>query len=364
MFESLLRISRSVRRTGSGKYLLLMLVSFACSVTFTRAFLNLTGFPKIGSGSLHIAHVLWGGLFLYAATILPLLFANRWVYPGSAILSGIGIGLFIDEVGKFITANNDYFFPQAAPIIYSFFVISAILYARIRRNRINDPRSLLYKSFDMLEEILEHEMDKSEKDELLELLEKIQAISIDVEYKQLAQSLHKFVEKGHVKTINKKILLTDRIQDFIDAFISKYCTRRILRYFTGISVLLLGIFNMIYPTRFFFALPHAERLPSLVSSYLQMNLITSHSSLDWLTARMALQIMVGLILSGSAILILLNRPRQGLPFAFLGMLLMLTTLDLLIFYYDQFSTIAYVAIQVVIFLAIQQYRQLIKNEVE
>ena len=94
MFESLRRISRHVRRAGSDKYFLLMLVSFAISVSFTRAFLNLTGFPQLGSEGLHFAHVLWGGLVLFLASIIPLLFANRWVYPLGAILSGVGVGLF------------------------------------------------------------------------------------------------------------------------------------------------------------------------------------------------------------------------------------------------------------------------------
>jgi divalent metal cation (Fe/Co/Zn/Cd) transporter len=36
-----------------------------------------------------------------------------WAIQASALLSGIGIGLFINEVGKFITQTNDYFFPPA-----------------------------------------------------------------------------------------------------------------------------------------------------------------------------------------------------------------------------------------------------------
>src|SRR5574341_1028791 len=103
-----------VRRPGADSYLLITLLSFALSVTLTRMFLFLTGYPQLGGGTLHIAHVLWGGLLLFVAMLLPLLLANRSTYMLSAIVGGIGVGLFIDEVGKFITKTNDYFYPAAA----------------------------------------------------------------------------------------------------------------------------------------------------------------------------------------------------------------------------------------------------------
>ena len=123
-----------VRRNSAEWYMLLTLLSFAASVTLTRLFLSLTGYPQIGGGELHIAHVLWGGVLLYFGALLPLVFSNRGVYASGAILAGIGVGLFIDEVGKFITASNDYFFPIAAPIIYIFFLFSIILLLHIRRS--------------------------------------------------------------------------------------------------------------------------------------------------------------------------------------------------------------------------------------
>ena len=43
---------------------------------------------------------------LFIAALVPLIIANRRVYLVGAILGGIGVGLFIDEVGKFITAGN------------------------------------------------------------------------------------------------------------------------------------------------------------------------------------------------------------------------------------------------------------------
>ncbi len=120
-------IRRPVRRIEADDDILLMLLSFATSVVITRVFLQLTGFPKIGGDSgLHIAHLLWGGLLLFIATLLPMIYANQWVYPFMAILAGAGVGLFIDEVGKFITATNDYFYPAAAPLIYGFFLITVL----------------------------------------------------------------------------------------------------------------------------------------------------------------------------------------------------------------------------------------------
>ena len=108
------RIRRPVRREGAERYLLFTLLSFATSVALTRLFLELANYPQLGGGELHIAHVLWGGLLLFAAALLPLIFANRWVYVTGSLLAGVGVGLFIDEVGKFITQTNDYFHPAAA----------------------------------------------------------------------------------------------------------------------------------------------------------------------------------------------------------------------------------------------------------
>jgi len=95
-----------------------------------RFFLALAGYPRIGSGGIHVAHMLWGGLLMLVALMLLLSFLDRSIHHLAAVISGLGFGTFIDEIGKFITADNDYFYRPAVALIYGAFVV-AFLAARV-----------------------------------------------------------------------------------------------------------------------------------------------------------------------------------------------------------------------------------------
>jgi hypothetical protein len=66
--------------------------------------------------------------------VLLLSFAGPVIRPAAAVLSGVGIGLFIDEVGKFVTSDNDYFYRPAAALMYVF-VAGLILVAHLVHGR-------------------------------------------------------------------------------------------------------------------------------------------------------------------------------------------------------------------------------------
>ena len=87
-----------------------------------RTQLYLTHYPQLGGHGLHIAHLLWGGLFMVAALAILLSLLGRRVRQVAALIGGVGFGFFIDELGKFITADNNYFYKPAAGLIYLIFI--------------------------------------------------------------------------------------------------------------------------------------------------------------------------------------------------------------------------------------------------
>jgi len=119
-------------RPTAERHLLLLIVSFVVALVGTRWFLDLTGYPQVGGGELHVAHMLWGGLLLILAALVILIVASPRSFDVAAILAGAGTGLFIDEVGKFITASNDYFYPPAAPLIYGLLLVLILVFLVLR----------------------------------------------------------------------------------------------------------------------------------------------------------------------------------------------------------------------------------------
>jgi hypothetical protein len=332
------RIRSAVRRDRAENYMLTSLVAFAVTVIVTRVFLELTGYPQLGNSVLHIAHALWGGLLLIIAVFLPLAFANRWAIQASALLGGMGIGLFIDEVGKFITQANDYFFPPALSIIYGFLLLTVFVYLYFRRPQRRDPRQAMYHAFEGLHDALDGDLDaeeaarieaqlviarQSDRDEILSLAEAISG------YLQEEKQYLSAAEPGRWKRIAMRV----------DAF-GLRLGRRVHRAI--ISVLLI-------------------LWVALVIGYIVV-LVQGGANLDsqvvqWRGPLIVIQAMIGVLMVVAVLAWLTRHEDRGLKFAISGFLLSLVALQTLYFYLSQFSAITVTLLQLVFLQSLFAYRR-------
>jgi hypothetical protein len=136
------------RDPQASPHLMAMLVSAVATVLLVRALLAAAGYPQLGGRGLHIAHVLWGGLLMVVGLVLLLSFAGPVIRPTAAVVAGIGIGLFIDEVGKFVTSDNDYFYRPAAALMYVFVAGLVLLVHLLHGRRPHHPSEHLAGAVD------------------------------------------------------------------------------------------------------------------------------------------------------------------------------------------------------------------------
>jgi hypothetical protein len=159
-----------IRSTDANDLVDTFLLLTVTTILVVRLFLVITGYPQLGGEGLHIAHLLWGGLLMLVAlglTLTLLTRASRWL---AAVLGGIGFGLFIDEVGKFVTSDNDYFFRPAYSIMYVVLVLIWLVSRRLFRTQSLTSREATANALDYVKESGIRNLSQVERARALELI--------------------------------------------------------------------------------------------------------------------------------------------------------------------------------------------------
>jgi hypothetical protein len=207
------------RNIHTGNYLDIFLVAAVSSLLLLRFILYLAGYPQVGGGTLHIAHMLWGGLLMLGAIIISLSFIGRRIQQLTALMGGVGFGIFIDELGKFITKDNNYFFKPTIGIIYAIFIGLYLLFRFLGQQSSYTSREYQLNALLGLEEAVALDLDRYEKTAIQQLLARADKDS-DIT-KLLQQLLHE------VSTVRSdKPSIFKRISLKIDAIYMRFWSAR------------------------------------------------------------------------------------------------------------------------------------------
>jgi hypothetical protein len=310
-------IRSAVRRDQAENYMLTSLVAFAVTVIVTRAFLELSGYPQIGND------VLW---------------ANRWAIQASALLGGVGTGLFIDEVGKFITQANDYFFPPSLSIIYGFFLLTVFVYLTLRRPQQQDPRKAMYHVLEGLQDALDGDLD-TEEAARIEVQLAIAVQSDRDEIMSLANAIGDYVQGGKPHLPAAEPGYWKRTAMRVGA-IGRRVGRRVHRTIIAGLLILWVILSIGY-----------------IVVLVQGGATLDRQVVQWRVPLIGIQAVVGGLMIVAVLAWLAKNEGRGLQFAVGGFLLSLVALQSLYFYISQFSAITATLLQLAFLQILFAYRR-------
>jgi hypothetical protein len=158
-----------VRSVDLAPHLDLFLVAAVGSVIGNRVFLVITGYPQVGNGTLHISHAIWGALMMAIAIIIAVTYLTPGMRTVVALLGGVGFGFFVDELGKFITRDVNYFFKPTFSLIYIIFVTMFFAFRAIERKNFG-PNEGVLNALEALKSAAVGRLDETGRRRALDLL--------------------------------------------------------------------------------------------------------------------------------------------------------------------------------------------------
>jgi hypothetical protein len=153
--------------------------------------------------------MLYGGLLMAVALLLCLSFLGNRTRLWAALLGGIGFGFFIDEIGKFITRDNDYFFQPSIALIYITFVLIYLAFRDVQSGRGISREEYLVNAVHDLEEAVINDLQPEERTRALRYLGAI------AEKDELTSGLAAIIERARVQPRTHGLL--DRIRRYVVA---------------------------------------------------------------------------------------------------------------------------------------------------
>jgi hypothetical protein len=352
-----LRLWKPVREHSADGLWLLFIIALALTVLLLRVILDLTNYPQVGNSTYHVAHVLWGGLLLFIAVAVQLSFVNRYTLWLTALLGGVGAGLFIDEVGKFITQSNDYFFPLALPIIYGFMLLCLWLYWRLRRNAPRDTRTLLYHALEELQQVLDNDLDSFERGQLVDDLELVCATASKPNELRLANSLLDYVRSRELQVAGEPNFF-ERTTNRIRRYLAEHPARWVYKIGLVLGFVVVGLVSLLEALVIAGRVRWQDPLEQIIENVVVVSGNTIYTLDDPPFLEIGARMLMISALAGFAVALLMvvGRDRWSVNLGTLLLVFSLCVVNFLTFYYLQMLVLVEAIFQVGLLVIVGLYR--------
>lgn len=230
-----------------------LLVSAISSIFLIRFFLYITGYWQLGGGIFHIAHVLWGGIFMLVGLVILLTFLGKRVRVLGAVIGGVGFGFFIDELGKFITKDNNYFYEPTVSLLYLLFLILFFIFRSFSKRQLSR-KEYLMNALSFLEDVINNDMDSEEQEKFNQFIKHADTTHHLTKTLKSISNQIELVEKREPSKLNKLYQsLSAKYEQTLrsDLFLKLVLVAVVIKGVHGLLSLMLILFGSFDPQRLF-----------------------------------------------------------------------------------------------------------------
>jgi hypothetical protein len=218
-----------------------------------------------------------------------------------------------------------------------------LVYLQFTKPRPRNARSELYIALEMMEEILDHDLDAHEQNEIKNRLTFVIDQGESPEFIRLAEDLLTYFNEEQIALAPSP---SGRLQDLtvrLQEIEIKYLNRDHLRTLLILGLGILGLLSVLIPALSLINLPLTPGREPVLEPY-------------WYIALQVVQMLTGLLLIFGAGMIMKGSESKGFRVSYITLLVYLTIVDLYLFYYYQFATILAAIFQFALLLAVLHYQ--------
>ena len=174
---------------------------------------------------------------LSVAILALLSFLGPVVRSLAAVVAGVGFGTFIDELGKFITHDNNYFFEPTFALIYVVFILMYVAFQAVQA-RVLTAHEQVANALELSHEAVRGDLDESERQRALDLLDNSEAPGVVGEALRRALAAVETVEPGGPGPVERA---KSAVKHLYGALVNRWWfTSAVIGFFIAHSIVMLG----------------------------------------------------------------------------------------------------------------------------
>jgi hypothetical protein len=226
----------------------------------------------------------------------------------------------------------------------------------MRDNRQEDPRAGLYAVLQAFEEIVDRDLSAQERDSILARLQAIKPSLTTPDLAALVAHLETYLASDAIALVEHTPTRLERWQAALLRLEKRVLTRDRLRAALVAGLVALAAWSIYNPVSIF-RLTRTPQIEQFFQELITGRYVRGSAGLVTFQINLGLQLAIGLVLLLTALLLAFRRERFATNLGYLALMASLTIVNLLVFYFDQFSTILSASIQFLLFLGIVYYRR-------